>query len=168
MKKHEAADYLGITPRALEYHVKQKNIGVRYVKGATGDIADFDEGELRKLKAKMEAKRAPSHAVTREEDERPETEPRSLMRLSDAGAQQEFVLLLASAIQAAQKAERAPTLASEAAHKVMLTLQDAAALSSLSRNHLLEAIHAGKLKAKIVGRGWRVKRDDLDAYVKKL
>jgi excisionase family DNA binding protein len=37
-----------------------------------------------------------------------------------------------------------------------------------SRNHVVEAIHAGKLKAKIIGPGWRVKRDDLDAYVLKL
>jgi excisionase family DNA binding protein len=45
---------------------------------------------------------------------------------------------------------------------------EAAQLSGLSRGHLREAIDAGKLKARIIGRGWRVKRDDLDAYVKKL
>jgi excisionase family DNA binding protein len=41
-------------------------------------------------------------------------------------------------------------------------------LSGLSRNHLRQVIEEKKLKARIIGRGWRVKRGDLDAYVKKL
>jgi excisionase family DNA binding protein len=52
--------------------------------------------------------------------------------------------------------------------KLILSLTEAALLSGLSRGHLLTSIHDDKLKAKIIGRGWRVKRDDLDAYVKKL
>jgi excisionase family DNA binding protein len=52
--------------------------------------------------------------------------------------------------------------------KLTLNLQEASALSGLSRGRLLDAVHSKKLKAKIIGRGWRVKRDDLDAYVKKL
>jgi len=47
-------------------------------------------------------------------------------------------------------------------------LTRAAQLSGLSRGHLREAIEEKKLKARILGRGWRVKRDDLEAYVKKL
>jgi excisionase family DNA binding protein len=50
----------------------------------------------------------------------------------------------------------------------MLTLQEAAALSNLSRAHLRQAIRCGKLKAKIIGRGWRIKRADLDTYVRAL
>ena len=52
--------------------------------------------------------------------------------------------------------------------KIMLTLADAAALSSLSENHLREAIKAKKLKGRIIGRGYKIKRVDLDAYIKKL
>jgi excisionase family DNA binding protein len=44
---------------------------------------------------------------------------------------------------------------------------EAAQLSGLSRGHLREAIEEKKLKARIIGRGWRVKRADLDAYVAK-
>jgi len=60
-----------------------------------------------------------------------------------------------------------PTI-SDIAQKIMLTLPEAALLTSLSRNHLRQAIEEKKLRARIIGRGWRVKRDDLDAYVKKL
>jgi excisionase family DNA binding protein len=49
-----------------------------------------------------------------------------------------------------------------------LSLAEASQLSGLSRNHLRQAIEEKKLKARIIGRGWRVKRDDLDAYVRKL
>jgi excisionase family DNA binding protein len=39
---------------------------------------------------------------------------------------------------------------------------------SLQRATLREAIDARKLKAKIIGRAWRVKRVDLDEYIEKL
>jgi len=57
---------------------------------------------------------------------------------------------------------------SDIAQKIMLTLPETALLTSLSRNHLRQAIEEKKLRARIIGRGWRVKRDDLDAYVRKL
>jgi excisionase family DNA binding protein len=54
------------------------------------------------------------------------------------------------------------------AHKLTLSLQEAARLSGLSRASLRAAIKAGKLKARIIGRGYRVKRSDLDVYVRKI
>jgi excisionase family DNA binding protein len=54
------------------------------------------------------------------------------------------------------------------ADKLTLSLIEASQLSGLSRKHLRQAIEDKKLKARIIGRGWRVKRDDLYAYVKKL
>jgi excisionase family DNA binding protein len=47
-------------------------------------------------------------------------------------------------------------------------LTEAALLAGLSRGHLRLAIAEKKLKARIIGRGWRVKREDLEAYIKKL
>ncbi len=44
----------------------------------------------------------------------------------------------------------------------------AARVSGLSANHLRGAIHDGKLKAKIVGRGWKVKPEELRTYVGKV
>jgi excisionase family DNA binding protein len=41
----------------------------------------------------------------------------------------------------------------------------AAQLSGLSHNHLREAIREGKLKGRIIGRGFKVKRSALDAQV---
>ncbi len=47
-------------------------------------------------------------------------------------------------------------------------LYDAATLTSLSAGHLRAAIHTGKLKGKIIGRGYKIKRDDLNTYIHKL
>ena len=52
--------------------------------------------------------------------------------------------------------------------KMTLSLSEAALLSGLSRAHLREAIAAKKLKARIIGRGFKVKSEDLKAYVRKL
>jgi excisionase family DNA binding protein len=49
-----------------------------------------------------------------------------------------------------------------------LKLDEASLLTGLSRQILRDAIEAKKLKAKIIGRAWRIKREDLDQYLKKL
>ncbi len=52
--------------------------------------------------------------------------------------------------------------------KLLLTLAEAQALTGLSRGVLREAIDKGKLKGQVIGRAWRIKRTDLEAYIKKL
>jgi excisionase family DNA binding protein len=164
MNKHEAASFLGITERGLEYHVKQGNISQGYVRGKTGDVADFSEAELKKLRRKIDQRRTPRAAIAR--DENPEDAPRSLMSLRDAPA---LADLLARLLERPQlpPAPSEPTI-TDLSHKLVLKLSEAAQLSGLSHNHLREAIRAGKLKSRIIGRGFKVKRSDLDAYVRKL
>ncbi len=166
MNKKDAATYLGISTRTLENHAAAGDLSVRYVKGKTGDQADFDAGELRQLKAKIDERRAPRASVSKEGDKSPEQEPRSLARLSDVRPS-DFVAAMAAALDRARERNHiAPQIS--VGEKIMLSLDDAAALSSLSVNHLREAIRAGKLKGKIIGRGYKIKRPDLDTYVKKL
>jgi excisionase family DNA binding protein len=54
------------------------------------------------------------------------------------------------------------------ADKLTLSLIEASQLSGLSRGHLRQAIEEKKLRARIIGKGWRMIRADLDAYVAKL
>jgi excisionase family DNA binding protein len=77
---------------------------------------------------------------------------------------------IVAALQALLKSRRASEEVSIAdlAQKLMLNLSEASVLSNLSRTHLRKAIQSGKLKAKIIGRGWRIKRADLDIYVRAL
>lgn len=59
-------------------------------------------------------------------------------------------------------------LPSELSHKLTLTLKEAAILSGLSRQHLTQAIEAGRLQARLLDQAWRIKRADLDNYVRHL
>jgi excisionase family DNA binding protein len=52
--------------------------------------------------------------------------------------------------------------------KLLLTRREAQALTGLSRDQIVEAIHTGQLKAFRMGRADRIKRDDLNTYIKRL
>jgi excisionase family DNA binding protein len=54
------------------------------------------------------------------------------------------------------------------ADKLLLTIAEAQTLTGLSRDFLKDAITAGDLKAKVIGKSWRVKRVDVQEYVDKL
>ncbi len=57
---------------------------------------------------------------------------------------------------------------SELSHKLTLTLKEAAILSGLPRQHLSEAIEAGRLQARLLNQTWRIRRADLDNYIRHL
>jgi excisionase family DNA binding protein len=75
----------------------------------------------------------------------------------------QFLQILRQAITPKTKAAGMPI-----ADKPLLKLDEATALTGLSRNTLREAIETKKLKGKMIGRAFRIKRDDLDEYIKKL
>lgn len=54
------------------------------------------------------------------------------------------------------------------AEKLILTPAEASALTHLSIDDLRDDLRAGKLKGFIRGRGWKIKRTDLDDYVRGL
>jgi excisionase family DNA binding protein len=155
LTKQEAANLLGVTIRSIEGYVKKGRLSVAYTKGERGNIAVFDEQELEKLKAERDQ----VTFVERPATDQPHAGSLALMR-PDAGR------ALAALVEAIQSAPARPS--ANVSEKLMLTLADASALTSLSVNHLREALHAGRLKGKIIGRGYKIKRTDLDTYIKKL
>jgi excisionase family DNA binding protein len=74
--------------------------------------------------------------------------------------------VIARLVNAAKK--QRPLSPSEISHKLMLTLQEAATLSGLPRQHLLEAMEKGRLKAQRLEHAWRIRRVDLDEYIRRL
>lgn len=82
MNKQEAAQFLGVSVRTLESYVAQKRLSVRYVKGKTRPIADFEGEELERLKNEIpplfsrvvETQTAQNHANS-EESRNPEGKP---------------------------------------------------------------------------------------------
>jgi excisionase family DNA binding protein len=67
----------------------------------------------------------------------------------------------------AEERKTAPD-ATQAAAKLLLTLAECQTLTGLSRATLREAIEAKRLKGALIGRAWRVRRGDVEDYLKKL
>ena len=171
MNKREASQYLGKTERAVERYTQAGELSVKYKPGKTRPIADYDETELRELKHRLANPSDVRPAVVSENPtkaEQPRTTPtEALQRAGSVEGMQAFALMVANALRATQDG-RNDTLHVELKDKLTLSLNEASQLSGLSRGHLRQAIEAKKLKARIIGKGWRVKRSDLDAYVQKL
>jgi excisionase family DNA binding protein len=159
MNKKDVAGRLGVSVRLVEKYASEGRLGeVIYVRGKTGKQADFAEDEVERLKAELESVDTALMVAPNR---------RAAGLAGPLG--QDFMQLLAAAVaQAAARNHSAPVETLSVADKLTLSLIEAALVSGLSRNHLRAAIEAKKLKARIIGRGWKIKRDDLDLYVRKL
>jgi excisionase family DNA binding protein len=174
MNKQQAADYLGVSVRAVERYTQQGKLSVHYEPGKTRPVAVYREEELRPLKSEIAANLYHQRpAVEKGNPANPEQagdvgEVTALAR--GEGSADALALIIREVATATVGALRADAAAAvvPVADKLMLSLVEASQLSGLSRGHLRDAIEDKKLKARIIGRGWRVKRDDLDLYVKKL
>jgi len=167
MNKEQAAAALGITVRTLQRHMAAHRIGFAMRRNLTGEEATFSAEEVARFKAERDAlittvtPAANVSEVVRQEPSQ------ALQRVGSEQSIQALGQAIADALRATQDV-RNDTPHVEVKDKLTLSLIEASQLSGLSRGYLRQAIDAKKLKARIIGKGWRVKRDDLDAYVKKL
>ncbi len=161
MNREEAADELGISVRSLQRTVKAGKLTVTYKRGESGkQEASFDPDEIARYKQEMEAETV-KPAVTAPEATTRDT---ALARID---APQYLTALQRYITDGAKPANHShPQVAIE--NKPLLKLDEASTLTGLSRQILREAINTKQLAAKIVGRAWRIKRTDLDLFIKKL
>jgi excisionase family DNA binding protein len=171
MNKEQAAAKLKMSVRSLQRAVaaemekpkEQRRLNVVYKRGRSGkDEAVFDAGEVAAYKRERE------QVTEREPAPKKESAALVSMTMGDASRQPQLVAVaLVSAVREILQAAPMHTdvTLSDLAVKPLLKLDEAARLTGLSRAILREAIEAGTLKARIVGRAWRVRRVDLDAYV---
>ncbi len=175
MNKHEAAKYLDVSVRTLQRLTAQGEISAGEVRGKTGMVTNYAKEELDRFKQEAERKAQDATRYVRPHvisGASPETQGIArreqgvsispvTLDTGDARDTPEMRLRMLTAFEAMASPVRLTD-------KLTLTLTEASLLSGLSRNHLRQAIEEKKLRARIIGRGWRVKRDELDAYVKKL
>lgn len=76
--------------------------------------------------------------------------------------------IVASPVKAKATHDEPRSTSVRTSEKLLLNLTDCRLLTGLSNDFLRDAIKAGTLKAKIIGRGYKVKRQDLDDYVNSL
>lgn len=163
MTKKEAADYLGRSTRAVERWAARNRLTVKYRKGATNNIAEFDRREVEALKQELEKEKRKS--ASKRAKQAAKLTPTYLPELVDAVAVRVADLVRANPKEVAQDG----TVFVPIAQKLTLNLAEASALSGLSENYLTKAIRAKKLRASKErgGGGWNIKRADLDEFVEK-
>jgi excisionase family DNA binding protein len=153
MNKTQAAKKLKISIRSLQRLVQNKQISVTYKRGKSGkQEAIFDTDELEKYKV-----------IRDKESKKIATVPTGdKMTLARNDANQ-FLQVLRQAITPETKAVGVPI-----ADKPLLKLDEASALTGLARDTLRRAIGSKELSGKLIGRAFRIKRADLDKYIKNL
>ena len=171
MNKKQAAKFLGVSTRAIERYVAKGKLPVRYTKDKTGrQVAVFEEAQVKKIKRELEtlahsqpAPKAPTDAKTHPAAGNGKVALRGAQLPAPAS-----VTAFADALAASlQKHLGHPQLV-PIPDKLTLSLSEASGLSGFSRDFLRKAITAGTLSAAKRGKGWNIKRDDLDSYVKNL
>jgi excisionase family DNA binding protein len=185
MNKQEAADFLEISQRSLERYTAQKRIGHTLKPGKTRPTLDYERDELERFKEELKAEvHRPAEVQAGEPTDKHGTPTnaasssgKELAKFGEVpGAPAQALELFSSLLQMArveavadaqaQRDTQRPAV--DIADKLLLTLAEAQALTGLSRATLRDGIEAGDLKARQIGRAWRVKRSDLESYIKKL
>ena len=167
MNKKQAAEFLGVSVRALERYVQQGKLTVRYEKGKTRPTANFDQRELETFKEELNQPTikpaVESRQITTDVYDETDIVP---VNVAEFG---EFTVIdrLAGMVEMLiTRGDKKPTVPIES--KILLTLDEAQAMTGLSKGYLREAIRQGSLKAKQIGKSWRVKRSDLDDFIEDL
>ncbi|MDF5714295.1 MAG: helix-turn-helix domain-containing protein [Rhizonema sp. NSF051] len=164
MNKQEAAEFLGVSVRALERYVQQGRISVKYEKGKTRPTANFDPIELEAFREQLNQptiKPAIEYRQTPTEPQQQTDKPVVYTgEIAEFGVIDKLSSIIESLLARGETQQTVPI-----ADKLLLTLPEAQALTGLSREFLREAISEGTLKAAVIGRSWRIKRSDLEEFV---
>ncbi len=149
VNKKQVSESLGVSVRRVEQFDEKGRLGAKtYVKGKTGKEAHWESEAVERLKVELNS------------TDTPDTNLQTL-RSPDAR------LFVASLVEALQSRDE-PRKSVSVENKPLLKLDEAAALTGLSRQILRKAIDSEELKGKLIGRAYRIKRDDLDEFIRKL
>lgn len=143
--KEQAAQYLKVSARSLQRYMKERKIRFHYRRAKNGrQIAIFTNTDLRTFRRE----RGQWLVVREKKQPATQSEQSRQITLTKRIADSLYMIVLAN--------------------KLALTREEAAKLSGYPFEQIKNAIRQGKLKASSTGGGWRVKRTDLDDYVRQL
>ncbi|GAC1457326.1 MAG: hypothetical protein NVS2B14_00570 [Chamaesiphon sp.] len=166
LTKQEAAEFLGVTVRTLERYGQEGKIGGRYKKGKTRSILVYDQDELETFKAQLETKTyKPAVENTSTNTDTEKTELSRFVEVNQVSPSLDKLSMLVDTLQRVREEHEIDRATVPIHYKLTLSLDEASALSGISRQRLRDAIRSGTLKAIALGRGYRVKRTDLESFV---
>jgi hypothetical protein len=149
MNKKETSEFLGISTRLVEKYASEGRFGkYKLIRGRTGKQADYDREAVEKLKELLESPDEPVTALATKS-----TEAR---------------LFAASLFEAITSREEVRSASVRVSEKLLLTVKDCQLLTGLSEQAIRDSIRDAKLKARVIGRGFKVKRSDLNDFISSL
>ena len=152
MRKKEVAEYLNLSTRAVERAVERGRLSVQYRKDRHGNAAVFDPVEVKRFKAEI-ALPLPRPAKTEH-----------MARSGDSPQTSSLTVGAASIFNdTTVRGDQVPLT-----DKLTLSLDEASGLSGLSVDFLAKAIKREALMAFEADGGYRVKRADLDCFIRDL
>ncbi len=152
--------------RTLERYTQEGKLGDRYEKGKMRSVLVYDESELRAFKVELETKTY-KPAV----DPTPTNPDKDGTQLSRFGDVTQLLPLLdglnqlTDVVKRVREEQEIDRLIVPIHYKLTLSLAEASALAGISRARLRQATRDGTLQAQLIGKGYRVKRTDLEDYV---
>jgi excisionase family DNA binding protein len=175
MNKQEAAEFLEVSTRAVERYTTKGQLHPAYKQGKFGAEAVYDRKELEAFKAEREQpadKPTPAPMVMARRPPQDEDMQAMARAFARAFYEETPTLVFPGGLPSGgvvSEVDGGLLLPSEIDKLMFLSLRQAASLSGLSAGVLRQAIKDKKLKARRdLGRGFKIKRGDLDVFVKKL
>jgi hypothetical protein len=163
MDKEAAAKFLGVSVQTLQRYTGAGRISAKYVHGERGPQAEYEKAEIEKLKESPTS--APAYVRPAVTGAAPGPAAATMTALAPRMQSSNEML---AALIGALKQSVTPAAAVPLLDKLMFTLTESADLSGLSRTYLRQAIGKKKLTVRIIGKGFKVKRSDLEAFNQKL
>ncbi len=156
MNIKQAAEHLNISVKTLERKIAAGDVSVAYVPGATGKQRTFDAAELDRFKAsESEKAAATTYVISRSRN----SDAPSSNALQRAGDGQGMAMVL-SMLMEAQSAPQVPSM--------LLSVKEAAEFSGLSVSRIMKEIHAGTLDGRKIGRGFKLRPEDVRECVQRV
>ena len=162
MNKKEASEFLGVSIRLVEKYAAEGRLGkITYIRGKTGKQAEYNQDAVEMLRAALES---PDTALTTNSPDA----RLFVAQLVEAMASREQAHVEAIRGLLSGSSEEPRSASVRVSEKILLNLTDCRLLTGLSDAKLRAAIHSGKLAGQIIGRGYKIKRAELNRFVNDL
>lgn len=169
MNRAEAAIFLGVSEKTVSRYVAAGRLPDVRKQGAL----DIDEADVQRLKTELEApvsigKEAKTDTETGQDSRAIVPVSPSKIARAAPPLTLETLAQIVIASGAGQRGTGRDKPFVPTADKLLLSLDEASALTGLSAARLRAAIASGTLPARRIGRGWKIERAALEAWIKSL
>lgn len=161
MDKKQAANFLGVSERTVENYAKAGKLSVVYL----GGKADYKESELKALKTEKET---PVHKAMVSIPNESENAIAGGFGIGNESSLMELVEVFAQIAKALERSPQIEIVGQNLWRKLIWNLDEAAIATGYSKSYLYCAIKEGKLRGMKIGRGWKVRPQDLQEYTRSL